>query len=62
MGGTTNYLASGDLAKMDKIWSDYRTKIVKRMRVNPSEQIEILSEFKKLELKYGVTLNDAYGN
>ncbi len=62
MGGKTYYLASDDLAKMDKIWSDYRTKIVKRMRVNPQEQTEILSEFHKAEQKYGVTLNEAYGN
>ncbi len=62
MGGKAYYLASGDLAKMDKIWSDYRTKIIKKMRVNPQEQAEILSEFHKAEQKFGVTLNEAYGN
>ncbi len=62
MGGKTHYLSSGDLVKMDEIWHGLGKKIMQKTKMNPSDQAKIISEFRKLELKYGVSLNEAYDN
>lgn len=62
MGGKTYYLSSSDMARMDNLWRSFAKKIVKKMRVSPSEGEKIQAEFKKLEQKYGIPIREAYNN
>ncbi len=63
MGGKSYFLSSGDLAKMDKIGQEVgKEHIGRRMKMNPSDAAKIMAEFRKLELKYGTPLVEAYGN
>jgi len=62
MGGQSHFLSSNDLARMDKVWQKFVKKIVRRMKINPSDGAKIVAEFRKLEQKYGTPLIEAYSN
>ncbi len=63
MGGKSYFLSPNDLAKMDKIWQEVNKKHVgRRMKIEASDVDKIEAEFKKLELKYGTPLIEAYSN
>lgn len=62
MGGQSHFLSSDDLARIDKVWHGFVKYIVRRMKVSPSEGDIIVTEFRKLEQKYGTPLDEAYSN